>query len=65
MLTLPTGTHPILAAIDGALAPDTNVRTAGGESDLDFELAFPIVYPQTITLCTSIPRNKRNLLKHC
>lgn len=32
------GTHPILKAIDGATAP-TQLIYAGGESDLDFELA--------------------------
>ncbi|KAL1966448.1 hypothetical protein VTN77DRAFT_4590 [Rasamsonia byssochlamydoides] len=46
---IPQGTHPIPAFIDGAEAP-INVSEAGGESDLDFELAYPIVYPQTITL---------------
>ncbi|OKL59359.1 Aorsin [Talaromyces atroroseus] len=46
---IPQGTHPIPAFIDGAEAP-VNVSEAGGESDLDFELAFPIIYPQTITL---------------
>jgi len=34
---------------DGGEAPVV-VGFAGGESDLDFELAFPIVYPQNITL---------------
>lgn len=46
---IPQGTHPIPAFIDGAEAP-VNVSEAGGESDLDFELAYPIIYPQTITL---------------
>jgi tripeptidyl-peptidase I len=46
---IPQGTHPIPAFIDGAEAP-VKVSEAGGESDLDFELAFPIIYPQTITL---------------
>jgi tripeptidyl-peptidase-1 len=46
---IPQGTHPVPAFIDGAEAP-VDVAVAGGESDLDFELAYPIVYPQTITL---------------
>jgi tripeptidyl-peptidase-1 len=46
---IPKGTHPTPAFIDGAKAP-VPVRDAGGESDLDFELAYPIIYPQTITL---------------
>lgn len=46
---IPTGTGPIPAFIDGAEAP---VPTAegGGESDLDFQMAYPILYPQQITL---------------
>jgi tripeptidyl-peptidase I len=46
---IPQGTHPTPAFIDGAAAP-TDVADAGGESDLDFELAYPLLYPQTITL---------------
>ena len=46
---IPQGTHPIPAFIDGAKAP-VSVKNAGGESDLDFELAYPIIYPQTATL---------------
>lgn len=46
---IPQGTSPVPAFIDGAVAP---VPTASGgpESDLDFDMAYPIVYPQTITL---------------
>jgi tripeptidyl-peptidase-1 len=46
---IPQGTHPTPAFIDGATAP-TDVANAGGESDLDFELTYPLLYPQTITL---------------
>jgi len=46
---IPQGTHPTPAFIDGATAP-TDVADAGGESDLDFELSYPLIYPQTITL---------------
>ena len=46
---IPQGTHPTPAFIDGAEAP-VRVKDAGGESDLDFQLAYPLIYPQTITL---------------
>lgn len=48
-LGIPEGTHPVPAFIDGAHAP-VSPKDAGGESDLDFELTYPIIYPQTITL---------------
>lgn len=44
---IPNGTAPILKSIDGGTAPGSLVD---GESNLDFSLAFPIVYPQNITL---------------
>lgn len=44
------GTHPINHEIDGGVATTTNLSEAGGESMLDLELAYPIVYPQTITV---------------
>lgn len=46
---IPNGTHPTLDSIDGGMAP-VNISEAGGESDLDFELSIPIIYPQTTTL---------------
>jgi tripeptidyl-peptidase-1 len=46
---IPIGTHPTLKGIDGATAPN-QVTSAGPESDLDFQLAYPIIYPQTTTL---------------
>jgi len=47
---IPNGTHPIDHNIDGGVAQTFNVSEAGGESMLDLELAYPIVYPQTITV---------------
>ncbi|KAH8899002.1 subtilisin-like protein [Thozetella sp. PMI_491] len=47
---IPKGTHPIDYLIDGAVAETTNVSEAGGETMLDLDLAYPIVYPQTITI---------------
>ena len=49
---IPNGTHPILDSIDGGTAP-VATKFAGGEADLDFELAIPIIYPQTTTLYQS------------
>ncbi|ORY14368.1 peptidase S8/S53 domain-containing protein [Clohesyomyces aquaticus] len=46
---IPAGTRPIPRFIDGANAP-VPVRQAGSESALDFELVYPIIYPQTTTL---------------
>lgn len=46
---IPKGTGPILNLIDGA--PGLSNQASGGyESTLDFELAFPLVYPQGIVL---------------
>ncbi|MCJ1311870.1 hypothetical protein MMC25_005543 [Agyrium rufum] len=46
---VPQGTAPIANFIDGAMAP-VNVTEGGGESILDFGLAFPIVYPTPVYL---------------
>jgi tripeptidyl-peptidase-1 len=45
---IPNGTHPTPALIDSAEVPIP--FPAGGESDLDFQLAYPLIYPQAITL---------------
>jgi len=48
---IPQGTHPTLDSIDGGKAPVAVGNAAEtGESDLDFELALPLVYPQKINL---------------
>ncbi|KAG5927880.1 hypothetical protein E4U42_001678 [Claviceps africana] len=46
---IPAGTGPILDLINGATAPNSP-DNAGPESSLDFQMAIPIVYPQTTTL---------------
>ena len=46
---IPQGTHPTLDGIDGATAP-TTVADAGPESDLDFQISYPIIYPQNSIL---------------
>jgi tripeptidyl-peptidase I len=48
---VPQGTHPIPAFIDSAEAPvlpDDPNNT--GESDIDMDMAFSLIYPQTVTL---------------
>lgn len=47
--TFCVGTHPTLKSIDGGKAP-VPVGDAGGESDLDFQVAYPIAYPDEIVL---------------
>ena len=47
---IPNGTHPIAANVDGGQQSTTDPFQAGGEADLDLMLAYPIIYPQTITL---------------
>lgn len=49
---IPVGTHPTLKAIDGAVAPDP-VTSAGPESDLDFQISYPLIYPQNSILFQS------------
>ncbi|KAG6239764.1 hypothetical protein E4U25_000321 [Claviceps purpurea] len=46
---IPAGTGPKLDLINGATAPN-RPEMAGGESDLDFQMAIPIIYPQNTTL---------------
>ncbi|KAI1424911.1 protease s8 tripeptidyl peptidase [Xylaria sp. FL1777] len=46
--SIANGTHPILESIDGGVAPLAGFY--GGESGLDFTIAYPIIFPQTITL---------------
>lgn len=53
---IPSTTGPKVDAIDGATAP-TSVGNAGGESDLDFEIAIPIIYPQTTVLYQAAVKN--------
>lgn len=43
---VPVGTGPELRSVDGATAPIPIIFQAGPESDLDFEISYPILYPQ-------------------
>jgi tripeptidyl-peptidase-1 len=47
--TIPSGTGPKLDSVDGAVAP-VSQSDGGGESLLDFEIAIPLLYPQTTIL---------------
>ncbi|GAM86246.1 hypothetical protein ANO11243_042580 [Dothideomycetidae sp. 11243] len=44
---IPPTTRPVLEGIDGGFAPSAY---AGGESDLDFQISYPIIYPQNSIL---------------
>ncbi|KAK5108167.1 hypothetical protein LTR62_008698 [Meristemomyces frigidus] len=46
---IPNGTHPTLDSIDGGYAP-VNLSEAGGESSLDLQLTYPLIWPQGVTL---------------
>lgn len=53
---IPANTGPKVDGIDGATAP-TSVGDAGGESDLDFQIAIPIIYPQSTVLFQTAVNN--------
>ena len=44
---IPNGTHPVGNLIGNVTASGA-VKDAGGEATLDYDMAYPIVYPQTI-----------------
>ena len=46
---IPNGTYPKHVLIDGATAPSSTME-ASGEADLDFQLAYPLIWPQGTTL---------------
>ncbi|CAK4031335.1 alkaline serine protease [Lecanosticta acicola] len=46
---IPQGTRPTFEGIDGA-PNGANVTNAGPESDLDFQISYPIIYPQKSVL---------------
>ncbi|KAL9095883.1 MAG: hypothetical protein Q9165_001880 [Trypethelium subeluteriae] len=47
---IPNGTHPVDVDIDGGIATTPSIYEAGTEAELDLMMAYPIVYPQTITV---------------
>lgn len=53
--SIPNGTHPADQLIDGGIAviSDPNATNFGGESMLDIQLSYPIIWPQGIKLFDS------------
>ncbi|KAJ5171688.1 hypothetical protein N7492_004281 [Penicillium capsulatum] len=49
---IPKGTHPELKAVDGAKAPYP-ITKAGSESNLDFQISYPLIWPQNSILFQS------------
>lgn len=48
---VPQGTIPKVVSVDGGTAPVTaSSDRNGGESDLDLDLAYSLIYPQTVTV---------------
>ena len=47
---IPQGTHPLLQSIDSGEAPTTNITLANNEAELDFDIAYPILWPQQTIL---------------
>ncbi|KAJ5896113.1 Aorsin [Penicillium subrubescens] len=48
---VPQGTYPIPALIDGAnFSVPASSSLNGGESDIDIDLAYSLIYPQSVTL---------------
>lgn len=52
---IPNDTHPILQGIDGGTAPVS--QDGGGESALDFDIAYPLLYSQQIKLYQTFSRD--------
>jgi tripeptidyl-peptidase I len=47
---IPNGTHPELRSINGGLGPTNDIREAGSESNLDFQMAYGLIWPQNTVL---------------
>lgn len=54
---VPQGTHPKLVSINGATAP-TSIKNSDGESLLDLDLAYSLVYPESVILYQALPTKK-------
>ena len=60
---VPNGTHPTLVSVNNAKAPvPVNSTAVQGESIVDFDLAFSLLYPQDITLYQVQPTSKQTKL---
>ncbi|KAK8108298.1 uncharacterized protein PG998_010311 [Apiospora kogelbergensis] len=47
---IPNGTHPELRSINGGLGVTTNLSLAGLEANLDFQMAYGLIWPQQTVL---------------
>lgn len=47
---IPNGTHPELFSVDGGQGPTTSLRLAGSEANLDFQMAYGLIWPQDTVL---------------
>ncbi|KAI0885109.1 subtilisin-like protein [Annulohypoxylon maeteangense] len=47
---IPNGTQPELFSVDGGQGPTTSLRMAGSEANLDFQMAYGLIYPQDTVL---------------
>ncbi|KGO73973.1 Peptidase S8/S53, subtilisin/kexin/sedolisin [Penicillium italicum] len=56
---IPHGTHPTLKSVDGGKAP-VDLFHAGSESDLDFQISYPIIWPQDSILFQTDDMNYEN-----
>lgn len=48
--SIPNGTHPSTNSVDGGVSKTDKVSEGGGEILLDLDVAYPIVYPQSIVI---------------
>lgn len=57
---VPNGTHPNLVSVNKAQAPvPVNTTLEQGESDIDFDLVFSLLYPQSVNLYQVQPTKKQ------
>ncbi|KAI8634505.1 peptidase S8/S53 domain-containing protein [Xylariaceae sp. FL1651] len=47
---IPNGTHPELLSVDGGEGATTDLGDAGSEANLDFQMAYGLIWPQEPTL---------------
>ncbi|ORY56843.1 alkaline serine protease [Pseudomassariella vexata] len=47
---IPNGTHPELRSINGGEGPAKSISSAGAESNLDFQMAYGLIWPQQTVL---------------
>ena len=59
---VPKGTGPKLDSINGATG-SVSQSQAGGESDLDFEIAIPLIHPQGTVLYETNPQSDDDLFE--